>query len=277
MAFALTGPAMTLSEIALPLFLPTTRLDRLLKALAAGADAVILDPEDTVAEDRKDEARQALTDALTEVPKVPVLVRINAARNAAFNADLTACAALPLAGIVLPKADDPAVCAHVTTKTGHSVVGLVESALGLHRAHKVAATCARLAFGSIDFAADLGIAHDRQALGFARSALVMASRLAGLPPPWDGVTVVTDNPEALLADYRHGIAMGFGGKLLIHPAQIAPARQAMAPGNAEQAWARRVIEAAGDSTGAINLEGEMIDTPVVLRARQILARAGVVQ
>ncbi len=265
---------MTFSEIALALFLPATRLDRLPKALAAGADAVILDLEDAVTEDRKDEARQALTETLTEAPQTPVLVRINASGSAAFDADLMACAALPLAGVVLPKADDPATCADVAARSDLPVVGLVESALGVHRAHEVAEACARLAFGSIDFAADLGIAHDRQALGFARSTLVMASRLAGLPPPWDGVTVATDNPEAVMADCRHGVAMGFGGKLLIHPAQIAPARQAMAPTEAELDWARRVVGVAWGSIGAVMLDGEMIDPPVILRARQILARAG---
>lgn len=271
------GFAMTFSEIALPLFLPATRLDRLPKALASGADAVILDLEDAVGEDQKDDARKALTATLSAPWAIPVLVRINAADSAHFEADLVACATLPLAGIVLSKAEDPVVCADVATRTGAQVVGLVESALGVHRAHDVAMACARLAFGSIDFAADLGIAHDRQPLGFARSALVMASRLAGLPPPWDGVTVATDNPEAVMEDCQHGVAMGFGGKLLIHPAQITPARRAMAPSPQEHAWATRVIEVTGNTAGAVKLDGEMIDNPVILRARKILLRAGAAQ
>lgn len=268
---------MTFSEIALPLFLPATRLDRLPRALASGADAVILDLEDAVDEDQKDDARKAMTATLSAPSAIPVLVRINGAGTAHFKADLLACAALPLAGIVLPKADDLAVCADVATRSGVPVVGLVESALGVHRALDVAMACSRLAFGSIDFAADLGIAHDRQPLGFARSALVMASRLAGLPPPWDGVTVATNDPEAVMEDCRHGVAMGFGGKLLIHPAQIAPARRAMAPSAQEHSWATRVVQAAGNAAGAVTLDGEMIDPPVILRARKILARAGAAQ
>ena len=264
---------MTLSEIAFPLFLPATRLDRLSKALTAGADAVLLDLEDAVAEPQKDAARQALVDTLTAPPATPLLVRINASTSAHFASDLAACAALPLTAIVLPKAEDPAVCGHVAARTGLPVVGLLETALGVHRAPDVAAACARLAFGSIDFAADLGIAHEREPLGHARAALVMASRLAGLPPPWDGVTVAINNPDAVMDDCRHAVAMGFGGKLLIHPAQIAPARRAMAPSDADRAWAARVVEAARLNPGAAKLDGEMIDPPVILRARQILARA----
>lgn len=264
---------MPLPDIALPLFLPATRLDRLTKALAAGPDAVILDLEDAVPGDRKDDARAALLETLTQAPALPLLVRINAAGSPAFDADMAACAAMPLVAVMLPKAQDPAMCADVAARTGKPVVGLVETALGLHRAVEVAGACARLAFGSIDYAADLGIAHGQQELGHARAALVLASRLAGLSPPWDGVTVAATDPEAVTADCRHSVAMGFGGKLLIHPAQIAPARAAMAPSDTDCAWAERVLAAAADTDGAIKLDGEMIDPPVILRARQILARA----
>ncbi len=264
---------MTLDEIALPLFLPASRLDRLQKALSSGADAVILDLEDAVSEADKPRARAGLAGALPEQPEVPVMIRVNGGDTAFFDEDVALCATLPAAAIVVPKATDPGICADVARRTGKPVIGIVESALGVHRAHEVAGACARLAFGSIDLAADLGIGHDRQALAFARSAVVMASRLAGLAPPWDGVTIATNDAEAVADDCRHGITMGFGGKMLIHPAQIAPARAAMAPSDEECDWAARVVAAAEKSTDAVKLDGEMIDAPVIARARQILKRA----
>ncbi|WOI57733.1 CoA ester lyase [Palleronia sp. LCG004] len=264
---------MTLDEIALPLFLPAARLDRLDKALNSGADAVILDLEDAVSEAEKPGARAGLKGALPDTPPVPVLLRINGGDTPFFDEDVSAASVLPVAAIVVPKASDRGICAEVTRRTGKPVIGIIESALGVHHAHDVAGACRRLAFGSIDLAADLGIAHDRQALAFARSAVVMASRLAGLVPPWDGVTIATGDAEAVADDCRHGTMMGFGGKMLIHPAQIAPARAAMAPSGAERDWAHRVVAAAEKSTDAVKLDGEMIDAPVVARARQILARA----
>ncbi|WP_035189420.1 aldolase/citrate lyase family protein, partial [Acidiphilium sp. JA12-A1] len=84
---------------------------------------------------------------------------------------------------------------------------------------------ARLAFGSIDFCADLGAAHTREALLHARAELVLAARLAALPPPIDGVTTAIDDEAAIEDDARHAASLGFGGKLCIHPRQIAPARQ----------------------------------------------------
>lgn len=271
--FLLIGAALDLSDIALPLFLPATRPDRLGKALNSGADAIILDLEDAVSADRKVAAREGLAGLIVEGTTVPVLLRINASDSAFFDEDVAACITLPLAAIILPKASDAAVCAAVARRTGRPVIGLVETALGLHQVHEVAHACARLAFGSIDFAADLGIAHAPEALAYARATLVMASRLADLPAPWDGVTVATDDAEAVLADCRHSVAMGFGGKLLIHPAQIAPARAGFAPNEAEYAWATRVVAAAESTSDALKLDGEMIDAPVVARAQQILRRA----
>ena len=262
-----------LADIALPLFLPANRLDRLEKALAAGADAVILDLEDAVAPADRVAARRALGETLTTARDLPILVRISAGGTPDFEADLACCADLPIAGVMLAKADDGAVCERVARDGGVPVVGLVESVRGLHRVHEVAGACARLAFGSIDFAADLGLAHERLPLAQARFGLAMASRLAGLPPPWDGVTTSLDDAGLVAEDVRHGLDMGMGGKLLIHPAQVVPARTALAPTEAERAWALRVIAAAADDADALELDGEMIDPPVVLRAQAILARA----
>lgn len=266
---------MPLSQIALPLFLPATRLDRFEKALGAGADAVILDLEDAVGEDDKLTAREGLR-ALParKAGGVPVLVRINAADSAFFSDDAAAMIGLAIDGLILPKAEDPETCATLTQQCGLPVVGLIETALGLRGAENVARACARLAFGSIDYAADLGIAHERESLLHARAELVLASRLAGLPAPWDGVTTAIRDEAVIAADCAHGVAMGFGGKLLIHPAQIAPARRGFAPSAEALDWARRVIEAAATGGAAIKVDGQMVDAPVIKRAQQILARGG---
>ena len=264
---------MTLDRIALPLFLPASRMDRFAKACASGADAVILDLEDAVAPEAKDEARAALLRDLPTSPPCPILIRINAAGSPWFEADLAACRDLPLTAIMLPKAEDPALCADLFERTGLPVVGLIETALGLHHVHAVAAACAGLAFGSIDFAADLGLAHEQTPLLQARAQIVLAARLNGLPAPWDGVTVAVNDADAIVQDCRHSIAMGFGGKLIIHPAQIDPARRGFAPTQEETDWATRVIAATAQSAAALKLDGQMIDAPVIKRAQAILARS----
>ena len=101
---------------------------------------------------------------------------------------------------------------------------------------------------------------------------MLASRLAGLPAPLDGVTTAIGDEAAVLEDSAHAVELGFGGKLLIHPAQIAPARQGFLPRPADIDWANRVIDAASQG-GAVRVDGSMVDAPVVARARQILSRA----
>jgi citrate lyase subunit beta / citryl-CoA lyase len=139
-------------------------------------------------------------------------------------------------------------------------------------AREIAAAGARLIFGSIDFAADIGCAHSREALLFARFAVVLASRLAGAPAPIDGVTTAFNDSGLVRDDAAYAASLGFGGKLLIHPAQIKPAAAGLLPGQAETAWTSRVLAVAGNG-GAAALDGMMIDRPVRMRAEQILSRA----
>ena len=263
-----------LDAVALPLFVPADRPDRFGKAFSAGADAVILDLEDAVPPDRKIDARNALlaaTDVIGAAPG-PVLVRVNAAETPWHAADIAAAAALPLAGIVLPKAESAATVADVARTAGCAVLALVESARGIAAAREVAQAAARLAFGSIDFAADLGCAETREALLAFRSELVLASRLAALPAPIDGVTAAFRDPAPVEDDARYASSLGFGGKLLIHPAQIGPARAGFLPAPAEVAWAERVLVGGRDGR-AVAVDGTMVDAPVRMRAEQILRRA----
>jgi citrate lyase subunit beta/citryl-CoA lyase len=263
---------MTLS-LSFPLFVPSDRPERLAKAAASGADAVLADLEDAVARDRKQAARESLAAWLyTNQTEVPVCLRINAETDAAHEADLDLCASLDLAAIVLPKAESAAAIARAAGRTGLPVIALIETARGLAQVEEIATEAAQLAFGSIDFAADLGMQHTPLALHHARSRIVLASRLAGIVAPLDGVTTAVRDAELLRRDCAHSVEMGFGGKLLIHPDQVSPARAAFAPDAATIDWAERVL--ATEGAGAVLVEGEMVDAPVVARARQVLRRVG---
>jgi citrate lyase subunit beta/citryl-CoA lyase len=264
------------------LFVPGNRPERFEKAVRAGADAVILDLEDAVPAAEKDSARDAIR---TQWPALaalglPLLVRINADGRAAFDADVALLAALPgLAGVMLPKAESAAGLQRLHERLPEvALVPLIESAAGLDGVKAIAAApgVLRLAVGHIDFMADLGLScneHEAELLPL-RFAVAMATRLASLAPAIDGVTVQTGDEDRLRSDTLRARRLGYGGKLCIHPRQPAGVHAALAPGEQEVAWARRVVEADARSGGAaVQLDGRMVDAPVVLQARRTLARA----
>lgn len=258
-----TAPAL---DFAVSLFVPADRPERFEKAAAAGADAVILDLEDAVAADAKDAARAALRSGFVSVP---VLVRVNGLGTPWHAADVAALAGHGISGVMVPKVEASEAFTSLCRASPVPVIALVESARGLADARHIAETAnvARIAFGSIDFCADIGCAHIREALLAARSELVLASRLAGLAAPVDGVTTSIDDAGAISADARHARDLGFGGKLAIHPRQIVPIRAGFAPDDAEVAWARKVL---ASQDGAAAIDGAMVDAPVRIRARAIL-------
>ncbi|MFG1780477.1 HpcH/HpaI aldolase/citrate lyase family protein [Micromonospora sp. NPDC049048] len=254
------------------LFVPGTQEPRFAKAHSAGASQVIVDWEDAVDPRDKDGARETTARWLASSP--PTWVRVNAASTEWYESDVAALERLDgLAGVVVPKAEDPGVLQHVGDRLARPVMALVESARGLDRARELARTPAvvAIAFGSLDFAHDLHCAPTDRALLAARSELVLASRLGDLVPPIDGVTANVQDPQAAAADARLARELGFGGKLCIHPRQIAPVRTAFAPSESELSWARAVLAAAADTRGAVlGPDGEMIDRPVIERAHAIL-------
>jgi citrate lyase subunit beta/citryl-CoA lyase len=254
------------------LFVPGDRPDRFDKALAAGADAVILDLEDAVAPAKKDEARAAIGNWLS--PTRPVLVRINADTTPWYAADLGLAAAPGIAGILLSKAHsiDPALQA-LCARTGKVLLPQIETAQGFENAYALASTpgVQRLLFGTLDFQMDLGIDGEGDELAYFRSELVLVSRLAGIQPPVDGPSTALDDAAQLVADTHRARRMGFGAKLCIHPKQVAPVNAAFAPTAEELAWAQRVVQAAIGSHGAaVALDGRMVDRPVILKAEQIV-------
>ncbi|RUX77064.1 CoA ester lyase [Mesorhizobium sp. M7A.F.Ca.US.006.04.2.1] len=261
-----------------PLFVPGSRPDRFAKADNSGADAVILDLEDAVAPGDKDRARDAVVGYAARL-KSPVIVRINPVGTPWHEADIDAVRRFDGVSIMLSKAeraeDIADMARHITRNV--SVIALVESAVGLANLPDILATpdVVAVAFGSVDFSLDLGCAHDRLTLLAARNELVWRSRAAGRAAPIDGVTTDLSSPEITEDDARHAMKMGFGGKMAIHPRQIEPIRVAFRPSDNEIIWARDIVGAAS-SGEAVQVNGEMVDRPVIERARRILRRAALV-
>ncbi|WP_181313125.1 HpcH/HpaI aldolase/citrate lyase family protein [Nocardioides campestrisoli] len=258
------------------LFVPGDRPERFAKAVAAGADLVVLDLEDAVASADKAAARVAVTDWLATATGA-CAVRINA-DPAERAADVAALAALPASTpvtVVVAKAEQPGDLAALLAAlpAGSTAVALVETARGVLAAAALAEVpgVVRLAIGTFDLAAELGIdPEDDEALAPSRGALVLASAAAGLAGPVDGVTGAVDDAELLTADTTRSRRRGFAGKLCIHPRQVPVVRAGFAPSAAEVAWAERVLASAQDGALAV-VDGRMVDKPVVDRARRVLA------
>jgi citrate lyase subunit beta/citryl-CoA lyase len=266
------------------LFVPGHRADRFDKALASGADAVVLDLEDAVAPPDKAAAREAVARYLAaadEATRQRLVLRINDEHTPWFDDDLAMLAAARVLSAMLPKAETVATLARVRSACpGLGVLALVESARGMLNAEVLAAAdgVQRLVFGTLDFALDLDLVDDPASgpvgLDAAASRLAWASRAAGLPSPVAGVTPDIHDPKQLRADFARARAHGFGAKLCIHPQQVAWVHEALLPAEAEIEWAQRVLDAAASAPGAVQLDGRMVDRPVVERAQRLLQRAG---
>lgn len=265
------------------LFVPATKPERFAKALDSGADCVIIDLEDAVAEGSKDAARDQLARYLSQSDPARltrIVVHANALGTPWHAADLALLRGWAGRGmaVMLPKSEDPAALRDAAQLLGAEarVVALIESLAGLDAADALAREpqVARLAFGHLDFQLDLGMraSSEESELSFARNALVTASRRAGLPAPIDGVTTDTRDAERLAADAQRARAFGFGGKLCIHPMQVAVVNEILGYSEAERAWARRVLEEAARRGGEVfSLDGRMVDLPVIRSARRVLA------
>jgi citrate lyase subunit beta / citryl-CoA lyase len=255
------------------LFVPGNRPDRFAKACAAGADAVVLDLEDSVAPADKEKARSAVAEWLTAAQ--PVMVRVNTSDSAWFRDDLSLGGRPGIAGVLLPKAERVEEIRLVTEKFGPGtpILPQIETARGFRNAPALAgaAQVRHLLFGSIDFQLDLGMTADEEELLHFRSQIVLDSRLAGIEPPVDGVTTDIYDTERVRADTLRARRLGFSGKMCIHPKQVPVVNECFAPTAEEEAWARRVVEASAGAPGAaISVDGKMVDRPVLARAEVIL-------
>ena len=265
------------------LFVPGTRPERFTKALDSGADSVIIDLEDAVAAEDKQTARNAIRTAwptFNTEQKKRLIIRSNSPGSQFYAADLILAQELDVACLLIPKSeslDQINGAAQILPNT--AIIPMIETAIGLDRINDIATAeqVLRLALGNLDLQADLGMVCDSQEseLHTARFQIVLASRLAQIAPPIDGVTPSTDDIERITNDAERAKRIGFGGKLCIHPKQVPLVKAAFLPSAEEISWAFRVIEADKASKGgAVKLDGRMIDHPVVLLAQRTLASAG---
>lgn len=247
------------------------------RALASGADAVVLDLEDGVPPAAKDEARAHLDGFARSRSDAVLLVRVNDPLGDVGRRDLDALPGGDEIALVVPKASPAAVDA--AARAGRPVVALVEDARGIRDANLLAAHPAvvALALGSADLAASLAISPraDGIELLYPRSRLVVASAAAGLRAPVDGPCLAVRDDAAVERETRAACALGLRGKLCIHPAQIAAVHRALAPTREELEHARRVVaaweetEAAGEAIAVV--DGTLVDLPVAARARAVIA------
>ncbi|KVK91944.1 aldolase [Burkholderia ubonensis] len=261
------------------LFVPGNKPERFDKALASGADAVIIDLEDAVEPEAKTSARDAIARWVS--PRHPVLVRINARHTPWFEADAALGALKGVAGIVLPKAESADdICAVVAlARRRVPVYPLIESANGMWNALDIAKApyVERLMFGTLDFIADMGMSDDGASLNHFRSQLALVSRVAGIEAPVDGVTPDIHDGERIERDALNGKQLGFGAKLCIHPKQIGFVHKCFRPSEDEVRWAYRIVDAMRDSNGGVvTVDGRMVDRPVLLRATRIAGLAAAV-
>ncbi len=269
------------------LFVPGNRPERFEKAVRAGADAVILDLEDSVPAAAKADARAAIGQAWPQLQTlgVPLLLRINPVSTEAGAADIAWLAGLSgpaaPAAVMVPKAESVQDLEHVHRQlNGVATLALIESAAGYAALPSLgsAAGVLRLVVGHIDFIADTGLQcdDDEAQLAPLRFAVNIATRVNQLAPAVDGVTVNISDPEQLRKDVQRTLRFGFGGKLCIHPSQVEGIHEALRPTEEELAWARKVLAADAKSNGAaVQVDGRMVDLPVVLQARRTVARAAV--
>jgi citrate lyase subunit beta/citryl-CoA lyase len=277
------------------MFVPGHRQRMIDKALASAADVLFLDVEDGVPPAEKDLARETIASSLRTVAEQPPqgrhplrLVRINAIGHERMHADLSTVLGPGLEGLCLPKVEYAdqirevdGLLAQPDPKGEIRYIASIESALGLINAAQIAAASPRMAglmFGAEDFSKDLGLPTLRVAeaseLLYARSAIIMAATAAHIQSI-DGVWPDIQDPDGLLKDSLQARRLGFTGKSLIHPGQIEIVNNVFRPDEGEVEYAQRVIaafeegQARGD--GAIALGGQLIDLPIVDRARRTLA------
>lgn len=258
------------------LFVPGSRPERFAKALASGADCVVIDLEDSVAPEGKDEARQTALAAVADEPSFAV--RINGLRTRAGLADLLAIAAAPVRPrlMLVPMVEDAAELAIVRGVLGQNcmpLVPLVETVRGLHNAAEIAGDpmVALVLFGGADFSAELGVPLGWEATSVARSQLVMACTAAG-KTAFDVPFLSLDDEAGLAEECRRAKAIGFAGKAALHPGQIATIHAAFRP-TAEEVAEAEAAEAAFREAGgaAARFKGKMLELPVIRRYRRILA------
>ena len=276
------------------LFAPANHARMAEKVFQAGADAAILDLEDAVAVAEKPAARADAVAALRRPRPCKGFVRVNAAETGWCFEDMEAVVGPWLDGIVLPKLESAAMLRTIDWTLGQlerkaglevgviDLMPIVETGLGISNLKEIAACRSRLrrlSFGAGDYTLDVGMrwSLDEAELAHARAAMVVESRAGGLEPPVDTVFIELRETEAFAASARRALALGFQGKLCIHPSQVGPVNDAFSPTEEETERARRIVaafdEAEAAGSASIQVDGYFVDYPIVEKARRTLALA----
>ncbi|WP_312159006.1 CoA ester lyase [Acinetobacter sp.] len=258
------------------LFVPANRVERFEKALNTSADAVIIDLEDAVPADLKVSARQSLEQWLINHPEHQVMIRINPRQTEWFKDDVKLAHLKNVLAIVLPKTESAADIQQVLNERELDIYPLIETPFGLANVRQIAAapSVRALMFGSIDFQLEMNMQGGYYELLAFRNEIVLASKLAGIESPVDGVTVDFKDEALIQLETLQAKNLGFSGKLCIHPAQVNIVNQTFSPTLPEIDWANRVLHAVDLAQGqAVSLDGKMIDLPVILKAKKILQHA----
>ncbi|MFB7639675.1 HpcH/HpaI aldolase/citrate lyase family protein [Peribacillus butanolivorans] len=269
------------------LFVPGIKKRMIEKALLSESDIVIIDLEDAVAEDEKENARNILQDVLNnDLNKKKVIVRINALNTPYWQQDLQEVLTSKASGIVLPKAENAedieSVCKFIECYEGKDefeVIPLIESAKGVYYALEIAQAHSyvkRLAFGSVDYSLDVGATLTSTGLEllYARSAIVVASKVAGIESPIDSVFMDIQNLTGFEAEIIRAKELGFKAKLLIHPSQIASVNSLFSPSKVEIVNALGIVrvfeESLEQGIAAVSYEGSLIDYPVYKKSKELI-------
>lgn len=266
------------------LFTPGDRSHRVERAVSGRAPAVVLDLEDGVAAGDRDGARAVVAGALPASRRPGLFVRVNPTGDPEQERDLAALAPVlaHLRGIVVPKvesADDVAGLADRLAALGHTagpeIVPVVETCAGVLAVRSIAGAprVATLMLGVLDLAGELGVdpVPGVGGLDQVRSWVVVAARAAGLPAPVDGPHPDLDDDEGLARSSRASRALGFGGRVVLHPRHLDLVDEGYAPTAAEVERARRILGAAESGAGSTRLpDGTFVDAPVIARARRVI-------
>ena len=262
------------------LFVPAIRLDRVPKAVATGADVVIIDLEDAVADDQKDDVREQLI-KFDATSSERYWLRVNASHHSEHTYDLQCISKLnQVDGIILPKCQNPEQVEHLHQATGLPVIAVVESPVGVANIAKIATAKGlyAMSFGCLDLLHSHGVRMGSQAAAVLfdkiRSELLVHSLANGIRPPIDAVFVDFDDEKGLMDCVKHWVDFGFGGQMAIHPKQIAIMKKALATSDDERAFAQKILaeyQCTGDTVFAI--DGKMVDLPLILWAKDVLGDA----
>jgi len=273
------------------LYMPGSNPRALEKARTLAADGLILDLEDAVAPDAKDEARRLVVEAVKAggYGQRELLIRVNGLATPWFHADVAAAATSGADGILIPKVESAdavrlveAIMVAAGAPADMAIWCMMETPKGILRAEEIATASPRMAgfvMGTSDLAKDLHCAHTRERLPMltSLSLCLLAARAYGLAAI-DGVHLDLSDDEGFEYACRQGLELGFGGKTLIHPKTIDAANRVFAPSEKEIAWSKTIIaahaEAASAGKGVVVVDGKLIENLHVENARRIVAQAG---